>query len=103
MRDVKGNKKSFYRCIGSKRKTGKNVGPLLNGVENLVTKDAKQAEVLGVFFASVFTCLQEPQACETRGKVWSREDLPMLEEDQTMQCLDKPDIHKFRGPNGVHP
>lgn len=31
------------------------MGPLLNGVENLVTKDPEQAEVLGVFFASVFT------------------------------------------------
>ncbi|KAK4826471.1 LOW QUALITY PROTEIN: hypothetical protein QYF61_009467 [Mycteria americana] len=31
-RDVKGNKKGFHRSIHSKRKTRKNVGPLLNGV-----------------------------------------------------------------------
>jgi len=55
VRDVKGGKKSFCRCISSKRKTGKNVRLLLNGVENLVTKDTEQAEVLSVFFPSAFT------------------------------------------------
>lgn len=29
-RDVKGNKRGFYKSIGDKRKTGGNVGPLLN-------------------------------------------------------------------------
>jgi len=27
-RDVKGNKKSFYRCVSDKRKGRENVGPL---------------------------------------------------------------------------
>lgn len=81
------------------------MGSLVNGLKNLVTKAAEQAEVLNVFFASVFTgktCLQEPQARETIGKVWSKKDLPLVEEDQAMKYLDKPDIYKFRGPDGVH-
>lgn len=105
MRDMKGNN-NFYKCIGSKRKTGKNVGSLLNGVENLVMKDAEQAEVLSVFFALAFTdetCLQTPQARETRGKLSSKENLRSEEEGQTMKYLDKPDICKFMGPDWVHP
>jgi len=36
-RDVKDNKKSFFKYISSKRKTRDNVGPLLNKVGVLVT------------------------------------------------------------------
>lgn len=84
--------------LAAKKKTGKNVGSLLNGVENLVMKDAEQAEVLSVFFALVFTektCLQAPQARETRGKVWSKETLPLEKEGQTMKYLDKPDMQVY--------
>ena len=52
LRDAKGNKKGFY--INSKR-TGENVGLLLNGAGDLVTKDALKADVLNAFLASVFT------------------------------------------------
>ena len=35
--DVKDNKKGFFKYISRKRKTGENVGLLLNGVGTLVT------------------------------------------------------------------
>ncbi|KFW60998.1 hypothetical protein AS28_04482, partial [Pygoscelis adeliae] len=54
-RDIKGNKKSFYRYVGDKRKTRENVGPLWNEMGDLVTWDTEKAEVLNDFFASVFT------------------------------------------------
>ncbi|KFW09032.1 hypothetical protein N327_00801, partial [Fulmarus glacialis] len=53
--DVKGNKKSFYRYIGDKRKARENVGPLRNKTGDLVTRDMGKVEVLNDFFASVFT------------------------------------------------
>ncbi|GAB0199636.1 mitochondrial enolase superfamily member 1 [Grus japonensis] len=48
---MKGNKKGFYEYINSKRKIGENVGLLLNGAGDLVTKDTAKANVLN---ASVF-------------------------------------------------
>ncbi|KFZ52058.1 hypothetical protein N321_07570, partial [Antrostomus carolinensis] len=54
-RDVKGNKKSFYRYVGEKRKTRENVGPLQKATGDLVTRDTEKAKVPNDFFASVFT------------------------------------------------
>jgi len=42
-RDVKGNKKGFFKYISSKWKTRDNVGLLLNEVGALVTEDAEKA------------------------------------------------------------
>ena len=87
-RNVKGKKKGFYRYINSKRKTSENVGPLLNGAVDLVTNDTEKAKVLSAAFTLVFTGktgLQESQAPETRGKVWNKEDLTLVEEDQVRE------------------
>jgi len=54
-RDIKDNKRSFFKYVGSKQRTRENVGPLLNEVGALVMKDAGKAEFLNAFFASVFT------------------------------------------------
>jgi len=54
-RDVKINKKSFFKYISSKWKTRDNMGPLLNEVGVLVMEDAEKAELLNAFFASVFS------------------------------------------------
>ncbi|KAK4826209.1 hypothetical protein QYF61_006153 [Mycteria americana] len=53
-RDSKGNKESFYRYIGGKRKTRENVVPLQKETGDLVTRDMEKAEILNDFFASVF-------------------------------------------------
>jgi len=60
------------------------VSPLLYGAGKLVTADIQKDKVLDAFFASVFTsksCFQEPQTPETRGKIWSKEDLLTLSEE----------------------
>jgi len=70
-RDVKDNKKGFFKYISSKWKTRDNVGSLLNEMGALVTEDAEKAELLNAFFASVFTTKadpQESQALEVREK-----------------------------------
>ncbi|KAK4807014.1 LOW QUALITY PROTEIN: hypothetical protein QYF61_000343 [Mycteria americana] len=38
------------------------------------------------------TSLQESQAPEARGKVWSKEDVPLVEEDLVREYLSKPDV-----------
>lgn len=52
----------------------------------------------------VFTAknhLGESQVPEIRGKVWSKGELPSVEEDQIREYLKKLNIHKFMGPE--HP
>lgn len=52
MRDVKGNKKCFYKYISSRRMTTESVGSLMNGTGAVVTQDVEKAEVLKAFFTS---------------------------------------------------
>ncbi|PKU43174.1 rna-directed dna polymerase from mobile element jockey-like [Limosa lapponica baueri] len=89
-----------------KRKTGKNVGPLMNEVGALVVEDTEKAELLTAFFASVFTAKAAPhesQTLETREKVWREEDFPSVGEDWVRDHLAKLDIHKSMGPDRMHP
>ena len=60
-RDVRNNKKGFFKYIISKWKTRDNVGPLLNEAGVLVTEDAEKAELLNAFFTSVFSTKAGPQ------------------------------------------
>ncbi|GAB0204905.1 mitochondrial enolase superfamily member 1 [Grus japonensis] len=84
-RDIKGNKKSFYRYVSNKRKTRENVGPLQNETEDLVTWDMEKAELLNDFFASVFTnkgSSHNNQVTEGKGRDWENEEPPTVGEDQ---------------------
>lgn len=57
-----------------------------------MTKDVEKPKVLNATFTSAFTrktTLQESQASETRGQVWSKKDLPLVEEDQVREHLNK--------------
>ena len=88
---------------GSKRKTWGNVGPLLSTVEVLVTKDMEKPKVFNVTFSSALTrktSLQESQASETRGQVRSKEDLPLVEEDQVREHLNK--VSRWDLMGGTH-
>ncbi|KAK4831874.1 hypothetical protein QYF61_019886 [Mycteria americana] len=74
-RDVKDNKKRFYKYIADKRKTRGNVGPLLDETEDLVTQIIEKAEVLNAFFASVLTSktsYKEFHIPECPGFSWDR-------------------------------
>lgn len=53
-RDVKNNKKGFYRYIYQKRLSKESVTPLINEKGKLTITDMEMAEVLK-FFASVFS------------------------------------------------
>lgn len=56
----------------------------------------EKAEVLHVVFTSVFTSKASlgSQVPETRGKWWSKEDVPSVEEDKVMEYLSKLDIRR---------
>ncbi|GAB0176434.1 mitochondrial enolase superfamily member 1 [Grus japonensis] len=99
-RDVKDNKKSFYRYVSDKRRTRENVGPLRNEMGELVTQDMEKAEVL---FASVFTgkCLSHT-AQVAEGRDWENAELPTVGEDQVREYLRNLKVHKSMGPYEMH-
>ena len=59
VRDVKNNRKTFYRYIGQKRQAKVSVTPLVNVKEELASTDGEKAEVLNEFFASDFAAGQD--------------------------------------------
>lgn len=71
----------------------------------LVILDVEKAEILNAFFTLVFTSktgLQKCQTLETRGTIWSREDITLVQEDQVREYLSKLNAYKSMGPNGMH-
>ncbi|GAB0185845.1 mitochondrial enolase superfamily member 1 [Grus japonensis] len=103
-RDVKDNKKTFYRYVSDKRRTRENVGPLRNEMGELVTQDTEKAEVPNDFFASVFTgkCLSHT-ARVTEGRDWENAEPPTVGEDQVRESLRNLKVHKSMGPDELHP
>lgn len=61
--------------------------------------------MLNAFSSSVFTTIafSNPKAPKSRWKIWSKEDLLLVEEDGVRGHLNKLEIHKSVGPDGVHP
>ena len=52
VKDMIGNKKSFYSYISSNMKTREKARLLLNGMRALVTKEVEKPKVLNAFFIS---------------------------------------------------
>ena len=105
-RDVKDNKKGFFKYISSKWKTRENVGPLLKEGGDLVMEDTEKVELLNAFFASVFTAKAGPQESQTpkvRDETWRKEDFPFVEEDWVRDHLSKEDTHRSMDPDGMYP
>ncbi|NWT63551.1 RTJK polymerase, partial [Erythrocercus mccallii] len=102
-REIKDNKKSFYKYVGGKKKPKSSVGPLLDQVGTLVTEDREKAELLNATFASVFTSkvsYQESQVSKTTDEVWREE---VLDEAWVRDQLSRLVIYKSMGPDGLHP
>jgi len=105
-RDVKDNKKGFFKHISSKWKTRTNVGQLLKEVGVLVMEDSEKAELLNIFFASVFSAKAGSQVSQSpalREEACRNNDLPLVKEDCVRDHLSNLDAHKSMGPNGMHP
>ncbi|CAM4545620.1 unnamed protein product [Lepidochelys olivacea] len=102
-RDVKSNKKGFFRYVSNKKKVKESVGPLLNEGGNLVTEDVEKANVLNAFFASVFTNKVSSQTTALGSTAWGEGDQPSVEKEVVQDYLEKLDEHKSMGPDALHP
>ncbi|XP_075779238.1 uncharacterized protein LOC142827520 [Pelodiscus sinensis] len=100
---IKGNKKTFYKYIKSKRKTKDRVGPLLSEEGEAVTGNLEMAEMLNDFFVSVFTEKSGgvPNIVNTSRERVSLED--RIHKEQVKNHLGKLDVSKSPGPDEMHP
>ncbi|KAK4823331.1 hypothetical protein QYF61_000933 [Mycteria americana] len=85
---MQGNKKVFNRYISSKRKTEKNVGLLLNGAGDMVTKD------------KVVNGLSNARALRPVGKTGTKQAAGGGSFREHVNTVDR---HKSMGPDGMHP
>lgn len=100
-REVKNNKKGFFKYVSGKRKTRENVGLLLNEVDAMLLEDTEKAEILNTF--SCFS-LYSLGILDPGGKrEFGERKTPLIKEDIVRGHVGKLDIYKSRDPNEMHP
>lgn len=83
VKDIQGNRKSFFRYVSDTKQTRKSVGPLRKGTGDLVTQDMEKAQVFYNFFASFFTskcCSHTAQVAEGESRDGENEEPPTAEQ-----------------------
>ncbi|KAJ7405772.1 hypothetical protein BTVI_67739 [Pitangus sulphuratus] len=101
-KDVKENKKDFFKYVKNKKKPNDISGLGLSGGDTLVIEDEEKAEQPNAFFTSVFsdktTCIRAPGP-EAQDKEYLKEDSPLVKVKWVREHLGKLDIHKSMGPD----
>ncbi|PKU43345.1 hypothetical protein llap_6347 [Limosa lapponica baueri] len=83
-----------HQVKAMKKSTNAKIKP-----ENQASPERQTLEDPVIFFASP----REPQNLEESEKVWAKEALPLVQEDQVKELLSELDTHKSMGPDGMHP
>ena len=105
-RDVKDNKKGFYRYIGRRRQAKEGAPPLMKGSGELASSDTEKAEVLNECLASVFMGGQASCVCqdhEPLGEGAGSGFCPTVRVEQVRVVLMKWNVSKSTGPDDIHP
>uniref|UniRef100_K7F1Q8 Reverse transcriptase domain-containing protein n=1 Tax=Pelodiscus sinensis TaxID=13735 RepID=K7F1Q8_PELSI len=102
-KDVKDNKKGFYRHVNKKKVIREGVQSLMDEGGNLVTEDVGKAEVLNAFFASVFTDKVGSWTSVLSDARWEEDGQPLVGKEQVRNYLEKLNVHKSMGPDLMHP
>jgi len=80
-------------------------GLLLNEVSDQ-RENTEKAELLSIFFASIFTSKPPPQdswTLEGRERVWEMVSFPLVEKRVVQDYQGGTNMHKSMGPDGMHP
>ena len=103
VRDMKDNKKGFYRYIGRRRWAKESVPPLMKGNGELASSDIEKAEVLECF-ASVFTGGQAFRVCQDHEPLGEGSGFcPTVMVEQVRVLLMTLNVYKSTGPDDIHP
>ena len=103
--DIKGNNKSFFKYVRSRKPAREAVGPLDGeGGGEEIKGDLEIAEKLNEFFASVFTA-EDLGQIPLPGQPPLTKELSqiMVNKDDVLDQIDKLIINKSPGPDGIHP
>ena len=106
VRDVKDNKKGFYRYIDRRRQAKESIPHLIKGNGKLASSGIEEAEVLSECFASVFTGGQAARVCqdhEPLGEGVRSGFCPTVTVEQDRVLLMKLNVCKSTGPDDIHP
>jgi len=99
-RDVKDNKKGFYRYIGRRRQAKESIPHLIKGNGKLASSGIEEAEVLSECFASVFMGGQTSHVCqdpEPRGEGERSRFCPTVIVEQVQDLLMQLIVYKSMG------
>lgn len=105
--NIKKDSKSFFAYIRSKQRTRDKVGPLKDGTGRIITEDQEAANMLNDYFSSVFTtedCIHIPKP-EKLFQNNIEEGLVGIEitEEMVSEKLEKINVNKCPGLDGIHP
>jgi len=104
--NVKKDSKSFYAYIRSKQRNKVKVGPVKDDQNNIITDDAKTADLLNDYFASVFTVEDLSNMPKVIGL---NKNLPrivsnlIIDDSVVHKKLSELNVNKSPGPDQIHP
>lgn len=90
----------FLQAYQQQKKDYRKCDTSANGAGDLCDKGHGKGQSIRCFFCLSKTCFQEFQ---TSRKVWSKQELTSVMEDQSREHLNKLIIYKSTGSGGMHP
>ncbi|XP_059576813.1 uncharacterized protein LOC132247742 [Alligator mississippiensis] len=101
---IKDNKMSFFRYVGSQKKIKGNIGPLLNQMWQLINDTQEKVNLLNDYFVSVF---QHPKGTTLPDKIQDHqgkgEYTPTIGIDLVREHLESLATNKSAGPDRLDP
>jgi hypothetical protein len=102
-KEAKVNPKKFYQYVSSRTKSKESVNNLLKEDGSLTQTDADKADVLNVFFSSVFTKESDGELPSFERRTDANLSFITVSVEQMSKALQKLKVDKSPGPDQIHP